>query len=227
MAGGRGPQSPRFPVVRAGGRRGAAAVLARPEGAGDRMGAARIQPRADHPDSVVLHVPARGEVRAAAHGSGDRPLARRGGDRAGAGHGRGRQSGAHRRHRLLRADRLDGRPDPDRLRLLAGLGVLALGAASGVHAAAAAVPLLEAQHRAAVHLLGDRRLAGGAGRGAGLSRRQRHRSGRLQAAGRRGLLGPALPLPDHELLLRLRGALPRPGLAQDRAAARRRCRWRC
>ena len=55
----------------------------------------------------------------------------------------------------------------------------------------------------------------------GLSRRQRHRPRQLQAAGGRGLFGPALPVPDHELLLRLRRALPRPDLAQGRAAARR------
>ena len=54
--------------------------------------------------------------------------------------------------------------------------------------------------------------------GAGLPRRQHHRPRGLQAAGGRGLLGPALPVPDHELHLRLRGALPRPALAQGGAA---------
>ena len=46
--------------------------------------------------------------------------------------------------------------------------------------------------------------------------------GVYHAAGRRGLLGAALPLPDHELHLRLRGALPRAALAQARAARPRR-----
>ena len=107
-----------------------------------------------------------------------------------------------------------------------GPGLLAVGAAPRLHAAAAAVPLLAGPHRAAVRLLGGRRGAGARHGGAGLPRGQRHRPRGLQAAGRRGLLGAALPVPDHELHLRLRRALPRAGLAQAGAAPRRRCRSR-
>ena len=69
-----------------------------------------------------------------------------------------------------------------------GIDLLALGAASRLHAALAAVSLLALQHRAAVRLLRDRGLAGRRDGGAGLSRRQRHRPRGLQAAGGRGLL---------------------------------------
>ena len=65
-----------------------------------------------------------------------------------------------------------------------------------------------------------------AGRRAGLPRRQHHRPRRLQAAGRRGLLGAALPLPDHELHLRLRRALPRARSGTSWCCSSRRCRWR-
>ena len=214
-------------LVRSRGRLCPAALLAGPDRARHRMGAARIQPRAGHSRPVVLPVPARDEVRPPRHGSGHRPQRRRGADRAVARHGRLRQSGAHRRYRLLRAHRLGGRADPDRLRLLPGLGVLAVGAASRLHAALAAVPLLEAQHRAAARLLGGRGLAGAPGGRAGVSRWQCHRPRHLQAAGGRGLLGAQVPLPDHELLLCLRGALPRAGLAQDRAACSPRHRSPC
>ena len=105
--------------------------------------------------------------------------------------------------------------------------LLAVGAAPRLHAAAAAVPLLALQHRAAARLLGDRRLAGRRDGGAGLSRRQHHRPRGLQAAGGRGLLGAALPLPDHELLLRLRGALPRARSGTRWCCSPRRSRSRC
>ena len=73
---------------------------------------------------------------------------------------RARQPGADRRHRLLRADRLDRRPGADAVRRAPRHHLLALGAAPRLHAAAAAVPLLEAQHRAAARLLRDRGLVG-------------------------------------------------------------------
>ena len=56
-----------------------------------------------------------------------------------------------------------------RFRMFAGIPRL--------HAAVAAVHLLETQYRLVVHLIGDRRLAGGARRGSGVSGRQHHRSG--------------------------------------------------
>ena len=108
----------------------------------------------------------------------------------------------------------------------AGLVLLAAGAAPRLHAAAAAVPLLEGLDRlqfvsSAVGVAFVR------ARGAGLPRGQHHRPRGLQAARRRGLLGAALPVPDHVLHLHLRGALPRAGVAQGGAARRRRCRSRC
>ena len=162
-------QSCRISLVRPGDRHCVATVPLRAGGPCHRMVQARIQPRADHPDPVLLHVPARDEVRAAHGAAGHRPLDRRGGDRFRAGDGGRGQSGANRRHRVLFDDRLGRGHDPDLLRFPARDHLLALGAASGVHAAASAVPLLEAQHHAAVHLVGDRRLAGGAGGRAGLS----------------------------------------------------------
>ena len=135
---------------------------------------------------------------------------------------RGRQPGADRPPGLLRADRLGGRAGAHLLRLPPRPRLLARGAAPGLHAAAAAVPLLAGQHHAAARLLRDRRGDAQARRRAGVSRRQHHRPRGLHAAGGRGLLRPALPVPDHELHLRLRGALPRAGLAQAGAALLRR-----
>ena len=74
--------------------------------------------------------------------AGRQPLARRGGDRAVARHGARRQPGADQRPRLLRADRLGVRAGARGLRGAARPGVLAVGAAPRLHAAAAAVPLL-------------------------------------------------------------------------------------
>ena len=208
------------------GRLDPAAVLVRLSRPRHRMGPPGIQPRAGDPGAVVLHVPARAEV----HAAGDRPgrgsLAGRRADRGGAVHRAGRQHLAHRPPGVLRADHLDLRADHRRLRGEARLVLLAVGAAPRVHAAAAVFPLLQDQHQPAVRLLGDRRRLRAGARGAGLSRGQRHRPRGLQAAGGRGLLGPALPVPDHELLLRLRGALSRAGLAQAGASCSRRCRSR-
>jgi hypothetical protein len=162
-------------LVPARGRHRAAAVLVRAGRPRLRMVAPGIQPRADHPDAVLLHVPARAEVRAPDRPAGHRPLDRGDGDRLRADDGRGRQPGADRRHRLLFDDHLGGRADPDRVRLPARHLLLALGGASGLHAAAAAVHLLEAQHHAAVHLVRDRGLDRAHGRRAGLPRRQRDR----------------------------------------------------
>ena len=206
--------------------RGAAAVLDRLHRPRRRLVAARVQPRAGDPAALLLHVPARDARGAAGDRPGHRPPARRR-RRGPRPLDRGaRQPRADRRHRLLRDDRLDRRPRAHAVRHPPRLLLLALGAAPRLHAAAAAVPLLAAQHRAAVRLLRDRGLLRRAHGGAGLPRRQHHRPRGLQAAGGRGLLGPALPVPDHELHLRLRGALPRPALAQGGAARSRRCRSR-
>ena len=206
-------------LVRPRHRIGAAAVLARLQGPRHRVGAPRVQPRAGDPGAQLLHVPARDEVRPAPRAARDRPLA--GGHRHGRGADAGapRQPGADRRSRLLFPHHLGGRAGARLLRVLPRHLLLAGGAAPRLHAAAAAVPLLEDQHRAAVPLLGDRRLLRALHGRAGLPRRQRHRPRGLQADGGRGLLRPALPLPDHELLLRLRRALHRGALAQDRAPA--------
>ena len=63
-------------------------------------------------------------------------------------------------------------------------------------------------------------------RRAGLPRGQRHRPRGHHAPGRRGLLGAALPLPDHELHLRLRGALPRAARGRSSCSSPSPCRWR-
>ena len=83
----------------------------------------------------------------------------------------------------------------------------------------AAVPLLAADDPAAGGLLADRRVVRADGGRVGLPRGQRHRPRRLQAPGRGGLLGAALPVPDPELLLPLRDPLPRALLAQGGAAS--------
>ena len=214
-------------LARLRGRRHAAALLVRPRRPRRRLGAARIQPRAGDPAPLLLHVPARDEGGAAA-ARGRSPTA-----------GRGSASSSSRSPlaalgNLVRIDHLVfyalivwvAGLVLVCFRLPPGPRVLALGAAPRLHAAAAPVPLLEGQHDAAARLLGDRGEARGARRRAGLPRGQRHRPRRHHAAGRRGLLGAALPLPDHELHLRLRGALPRAALAEARAARSSPCRSR-
>ena len=126
-------------VARRRDRRDAAAVLVRPRRPRRRLVAARVQPRAGDPAAVLLPVPARDEGGAAATGdrrAGRRPLAggRRHPPRARP--RRPRQPRAHRPPGLLRADRLGGGAGARLLRLAAGPGVLALGAAPRLHAAA-------------------------------------------------------------------------------------------
>ena len=70
---------------------------------------------------------------------------------------------------------LDRRGDADGLRLGAGQAALPAGGASGVHAAPAAVRLLEAVDLPAGHLVGTGRLVRAAGGRAGVPRGQRHR----------------------------------------------------
>ena len=220
---GRGPagagREPARPgLAGAGGGRDPAAVPDRLRGTGGGLGQARVQPRPGDPVPVVLHVPARAEGRAPRAGAGSRPLAGGRGHRALARHRARRQPRGDRRPGVLRADRLGGGAGARGLRLDPGPRVLALGAAPRLHAAAAAVHLLEGLDQPAARLLGGRRRPGAARRRAGVPRRQHHRPRRLQAAGGRGLFGAALPVPDHELHLRLRRALPRPALAQGGAA---------
>ena len=215
------PGHGRAGLARARRHRHAAALLLRSHRPRRRLGAARVQPRAGDPAALSFYMFLH-EMKAVPPPcrAGHRPLAGRRADRAGARDGAGRQP----------------RPIDDLVFYalivwVGGLVLVGFGGRRGrifwpsVLHLVFMLPLpqflyWQAQHRAAVRLLRDRRGASCARMGVPVvPRRQRHRPRGLQAAGGRGLLGAALPLPDHELLLRLRRALPRPGLAQARAAA--------
>ena len=129
-----------------------------------------------------------------------------------------RQPGAHPRRGDLCADRLGRRRHADRLWLDARQAAFPARRASGVHAAAAAVPVL-ASCRCSCRVSRRNWASGHAadGRCAGVPGRQHHRPWGLQAAGGRGLFGPALPVPDPVLFLPVLDPLPRPVLAQGRA----------
>ena len=118
-----------------------------------------IQPRPTHPTDFALSFPARVAARAAdpARRAGD-PLAGRRASPREPRHRAPRQHGPHPRHRHLRLYPLGGRRDPDAEGLAPGARALAAGAAFGVHAAAAAVPLLADHHFPPARLLRDRGL---------------------------------------------------------------------
>jgi EpsI family protein len=128
------------------------------------------------------------------------------------------QAGQHLRHRRLCHDPVGGRHPSGQFRLEDGQAFLATGPASGLHAAPARRALFQAQHLAAADLVGTGRVLPAAGQCAGLPGRQHHRSGRPAPARGRGLFGPALPVPDHVLLLHLRRPLSRADVAQGGAA---------